>query len=193
MLKTFVIGIFSGAVIAALLLNYLPLVDQHREISLISVQANGGNTETFHTNLPEDRVFSGAAGRGSVPPDVKWPEDRVLADVHTELFKVRNRNDIVVGVASRILGPVSGSGTVTEWVLHLPARGTVYISMDPVSPGATSRNGVLRAGTREFAGLKGAVNERFIARKVGGTTRPEGRVELLTSFVSARPDQESGT
>src|SRR5690606_16406708 len=95
--KSFVIGILSGVLLLACLLYFVPVVDQHREASLISVQANGGNTESFHANLPDDRILIGGAGKEVSPANLQWPEVAVLGDAQAELFKIRNRNDVVVG------------------------------------------------------------------------------------------------
>jgi hypothetical protein len=182
--KSFVIGIFSGALLLACLLYFVPLVDQHREASLISVQANGGNTESFHANLPDDRILVGGAGKEVIPGNLQWPEVAVLGDAQAELFKIRNRNDVVVGVASRISGTGSATGNVVEWTLHLPARGTLYANLQPLPDEAGNRSGRLRAGTREFASMQGTVNERIRAyedrQDDSGST---GRIELVTALV----------
>lgn len=185
MLKTFIFGILSGIVLAACALYFIPVVDQHREASLISVQANGGNTESFHVNLPDDRILSGRTGMRGVPESLQWPDAQVLGDTKAELFKVRNRNDVVVGVASRISGTGTASGPVVEWTLHLPARGSLYVSLQPQPEDAGFRNGTLRAGTREFAGMTGSVNERFIdpADEQEAESGFEGRIELVTALV----------
>ena len=102
MLKTFIFGILLGLVTAAGALYSIPVVDQHREVSIISVAPNGGNSESFHINIPMDRVMIGAAGEASgVPAGLVWPEDPVLGNVSTEVFKIRNARDAVVGVAAR--------------------------------------------------------------------------------------------
>ena len=62
MIKTFSFGILLGIALTALLIYFVPAVDQHREPSIISVQANGGNTESFHVNLPDARIVFGAPG-----------------------------------------------------------------------------------------------------------------------------------
>jgi hypothetical protein len=185
--KTFMFGIVSGVVIAAGLLYFVPAVDQHREASLISVQANGGNTESFHVNLPFDRIVVGAAGKDGLPPALRWPDAAVLGDTQVELFKIRNRNDVVVGVASRISGTGTASGSVLEWAVHLPARGTLYANLQPQPDDASRRSGRLRAGTREFAGMSGSVNERFIRPDSvqDGETDFEGRIELVTALVGS--------
>jgi len=185
--KTFIIGIVSGGILAAVLLYFVPVVDQHREASLISVQPNGGNTEAFHVNLPDDRILAGAAGIEPVPATLEWPAAPVLGDTQAELFKLRNRDDVVVGVASRISGTGTASGTVVEWTLHLPARGTLYVNLQPQAEDSGFRSGSLRAGTREFASLTGSVNERFIGNveEQDGEDNVEGRIELVTALVGS--------
>lgn len=191
MFKTFIFGIVSGVAIAAALLYFIPAVDQHREASLISVQANGGNTEAFHVNLPHDRIVAGAAGMDAIPVSLHWP-DAVLGDTQVEVFKIRNRNDVVVGVAARIAGTVTPSGSVLEWTLHLPARGTLYAKLQPRPDNAGSRVGRLRAGTREFAGMTGSVNERLV--RPDSTQEGEvdfaGRIELVTALVGTLERRE---
>lgn len=187
MFKTFIVGIISGVAIAASLLYFVPVVDQHREASLVSVQANGGNTELFHVNLPQDRIVAGAAGRDAIPASLQWPEAAVLGDTHVELFKIRNHNDVVVGVASRISGTGTVSGSVLEWTLHLPARGTLHANMQPQPDDSGRRVGRLRAATREFAGMTGSINERHLspAATQDGEADFEGRIELVTALVGS--------
>ena len=64
MIKTFITGIVLGiaGVIAALYV--VPVVDQHREQSIISMSTNGGNSEAFHVNIPIYATGHGMAGRG---------------------------------------------------------------------------------------------------------------------------------
>ena len=105
------------------------MVDQHRENSLISVHANGGNSESFHIRLPDDRIVAGAAGtRSLTPPGLEWPEYDFLKNIQTELFKVRNENGVVVGAASRMSGSPEQHGSFVEWVVHLPARGSMFMT-----------------------------------------------------------------
>lgn len=184
MFKSFIIGILSGVILTACLLYFFPAVDQHREASLISVQANGGNTESFHANLPDDRIVAGGAGKEVIPASLVWPAAPVLGDTQAELFKIRNRNDVVVGVASRISGTGTATGSVVEWTLHLPARGTLYANLQPRPDEAGYRSGRLRAGTREFASMTGTFTERFQAGgEQGQAPEPEGRIELLTALT----------
>jgi hypothetical protein len=181
-IKTFSLGILLGIVLAAGLIYLVPAVDQHREASIISVQANGGNTESFYVNLPEDRILLGGSSDAVVPVDLDWPDDARLVNSQVEVFKIRNRDDVVVGVGSRIAGAVTGSGRIVEWTLHLPARGSLYASMSPAADAAGPREGRMLAGTREFVNMQGVVRERFVetAPEVENRT---ARIELVTALV----------
>ena len=183
MFKTFIVGVVLGAVSAGVLLHYVPVVDQSRERSIMAVQANGGNREVFYADLPADRIFAGVAGAEyTVPPGVELPAELDLQNSQTELFKVRNDEGSVIGIASRL--SVDGGGErFVEWALHMPARGTVYFLLDSI-PGETgSRSGVMRGGTREFGGLHGSVFERYQAEGSGSDEARSGRLELITALV----------
>lgn len=183
MIKTFSFGILLGVVLTAAFLYLVPVVDQHREASIISVQANGGNTEAFHVNLPEDRILHGAPGSDlPVPASLEWPEGPRMSGSQSEIFKVRNRDDVVIGVASRMSGPVSGGGRAVEWTVHLPARGSVYVSLSPTADPDGTRAGRMLAGTREFAGMRGNVREKIIV-PMQSSDMAEGRIELVTALV----------
>lgn len=185
MFKTFIAGIFLGVVAAGGALYYFPVVDQYREQSMIVVQPNTGNTESFHVNVPVDRIMIGApAQQEPLPAGLQWPDDEELAGTRAELFKIRNGKDAVVGVASRVAASHGDSGDIIEWVLHLPARGSVYVSMQPQVAESGYRMGELTAGTREFEALHGPVRERWVADTSGEEFAPAGRIELTTAFVA---------
>lgn len=184
MLKTFIVGIVLGVAGAAAVLYAYPAVDQHRENSIVSVAANGGNIESFHINMPMDRIMVGAAGqKQALPKGMKWPADDVLKDVRAELFKIRNARDTVVGVASRTAAR-DGSGEVIDWVLHLPARGSMFVNMRPEALEGGFRRGELQAGSREFAPLGGMMSERWVPNTSGDPDAPAGRIELVTTYIS---------
>ena len=67
--------------------------------------------------------------------------------------------------------------------------GTFYVAM-PVQPAdGVRRVGALRAGTREFAPLKGKVSERWIPNAGDDSVNaPDGYIELETSLVGAFSD-----
>jgi hypothetical protein len=185
LLKTFLFGILLGIAVAAGALYALPAVDQHREVSLVTVAPNGGNLESFHINIPMDRIMVGTAGQKSgLPAGLDWPQDAVLSGVSAELFKIRNARDVVIGVASRAVAEEEESDVI-EWVLHLPARGTLFVSMEPDAQDDGHRIGRLRAGSKEFALLSGFVAERWVTDTSGEEGAPVGRIELLATYVGA--------
>lgn len=186
MFRTFVIGILLGLMVAGGVAYFVPAVNQHREASHISVQPNGGNRETFHMNIPDDRILDGGNTVAAVPEALKWPAS--LADSRTQLFKVRNERGAVIGVASRVNGPVAGSGRVLEWAVHLPARGTLYMTLQPEPDASGNRLGELRAGTREFARLRGSVSERLIAVAApeSDDAAPTEQIVLVTARVGTQ-------
>ena len=183
MIRTFLIGIVLGAVAAAGALHAFPAVDQEREPSLVSVAPNGGNIENFHVNVPMDRVFFGASDAAqTVPAGLEWPEDETLADVRTEMFKIRNAHDSVVGVAARTAAR-RGDENIIDWILHLPARGSVFINMEPGMREDGYRAGAIRGGSREFSLLRGSMVERWVADTSGDEDAPQGRIELRATYL----------
>jgi hypothetical protein len=194
LLKIFLFGILLGVAAAAGALYTVPVVDQFREVSIVVVAPNGGNSEAFHINIPVDRVMIGAPGKDSgVPPGMTWPKDAMFANVSTEIFKIRNVKDAVIGVASRTVAK-EDSGKVTDWVIHLPARGSLFINMEPQSQGGGPRIGKLRAGSREFDNLNGFVAESWVADTSDEEGADDGRIELLATYVSAlEPRTERAT
>jgi hypothetical protein len=188
LLKTFIVGIVLGIAGAVAGLYLYPVVDQHRETSIVSVAPNGGNVESFHVNVPMDRIMVGTPGQKKpLPLGLEWPGDELLKDVRVELFKIRNERDTVIGVASRAAAK-KGSANVIDWVLHLPARGSVYVNMRPEALEGGYRQGVLRAGSREFARMGGSMTERWVRNSSGEEDAPVGRIELVTAFVGFLED-----
>lgn len=186
LLKTFIVGVVLGIAGAAAGLHLYPVVDQHREASIVSVAANGGNVESFHMNVPMDRIMVGAPRqKNSLPVGMEWPADELLDDVRVELFKIRNERDTVVGVAARTAAK-DGTDDVIDWVLHLPARGSIFVNMRPEALPGGYRQGELRAGSREFSELTGRLTERWVPNSSTEEDAPAGRIELLTTFVGSQ-------
>jgi len=125
----------------------------------------------------------GTAGEKSgLPTGLKWPQDDVFAGVSAELFKIRNARDVVIGVAARTVAKEEESDVI-DWVLHLPARGTLFFNMAPDAQEGGHRIGRLRAGSNEFALLRGFVVERWVADTSGEEDAPAGRIELMATYV----------
>ena len=190
MFKTFIAGIILGIAGGGTALYLVQVVDQHREQSMITVAPNGGNTEEFHVNVPTDRIMVGVPAESSpVPAGLEWPDAVEVAGLRAELFKIRNGKDAVIGVASRMAARGDATGSIIEWVLHLPARGSIYVTMRPDATNDGHRIGELRAGTHEFAELQGQLRERWIADKSGANDAPAGRIQLVTDFIARELDQ----
>ena len=191
MFKTFYFGIALGLLGAFVLTYSVPVVDLHREPSLISVRPNGGNAETYRIDLPRDRILVGLAGvDNALPAGLDWPEEALFGYLQTEMFKIRDRNDVVIGVASRLASASEATGAFIEWTVHLPARGTVYLQMDVAPSAEGHRNGRLVAGTREFETLSGTVIEQYITDFKDEDLNVDGRIELITAFVGQLSDEE---
>lgn len=183
MLKTFFIGVLLGLAAAAGTLYAVPMVDQVREASIVSVAPNGGTIETFRINVPTDRVAIGAAGQSApMPPGLDWPDDLLLAYSRTELFKIRNARDAVIGVAVR--NAAEGAEAVTiDWVLHLPARGSLFVNMESAPRDGGYRLGEIRSGSREFAPMRGVMTERWVKNDSNEEDAPRGHIELVATYV----------
>lgn len=191
MLKLFLVGILLGAAAVAGALYAIPAVDQYREVSIISVAPNGGNTESFHINMPMDRIVSGAPrGSAGLPVGMKWPDDPVLANISSEIFKIRNARDAVIGVAVRTVAREE-EVDVIDWVIHLPARGSLFVNMDPVPQDSGRRIGRMTSGAREFEPLTGFIEERWVSDTSGDEDAPAGRIELVARLIGSElPENE---
>ena len=182
MLKTFIIGLVLGVLATAGALYAVPLVDQQREHSLVSVATNGGNVESFYINVPADRILAKQPGQDSLMPDtLDWPGADILQPIGVELYKIRNERGVVIGVASQ---SSEVGATTTDWLLHLPARGSQLISVQTQATLNGARRGDLRAGSREFAKRRGSVAVRWVADDSADEGVAGGRIEMLTNYVS---------
>ena len=115
MIRTFIIGVVLGLVAAAGALYAIPVVDQVREESITRVAPNGGNVEVFRIDIPTDRVMATPPGQAEpVPPGLKWPNVEKLADVRTEMFKVRNVRQTFRDLNVAVMREVVGDRSVDE-------------------------------------------------------------------------------
>ena len=189
MFKTLIFGIILGVLGAGALVYFVPAVDLHRERSLMTVKPNGGNLESFRINLPRDRILVGLPGvENSIPAGLDWPGEEFLGDTQAELFILRNDDNTVVGVASRVASASEETGAFIEWVAHFPARGSMYAQMELTPAADGFRNGELMAGTHDFLELSGSVREQFVSSVEDSDV--QSRIVLETALVGTFGDEE---
>lgn len=191
MFRTFIFGLLLGFGGAGAFLYLVPLVDQHRVQSHILVQPNSGNLEVFSIDLPGDRIMAGIPGAASpVPAGLAWPDSPDFVGFEAEIFKIRDRDGIVVGAGSRLLRSARAGEPFVQWVVHLPARGTLFAALQPNPTAGQARSGVLRAGTREFERLRGTVSEIFVRDDAAADSHSEGRIELRVALIGSQESTE---
>ncbi|MEL6868953.1 MAG: hypothetical protein AAFO81_04045 [Pseudomonadota bacterium] len=177
----FFLSIIAGAAAAAALAWFAPFLEQERTRAQTMVQTNGGRMEQFEIRLATD-VLSSLPGidrpdDGFVPASADWyPELAPFRGV-AEMFRLRNAQGVAIGIASRVRGLTSTDDV--EWILHLPARGTLALrglSAD------VAEVGDIVTGTREFSALYGTWQARL----------DEDNVWRIESVVKARTDEVEG-
>lgn len=210
MKTAFLLGVLLGLAGVLAAARYAPWVDPARLDSHTTVVANGGRAETFVIRLPADRVAAaggpGAGLRaGGWPAGAALPEGLESADVLVEQFKVRDRDDRVIGIAARHWSPTD-DGPGTAWLLVLPGRGAMWLTaggetaraLDAALSAAGRRDGApwsgeirasfpaavpagrLIGGTDEFDGLDGTYTETWTITGVGESGELSGTIELAT-------------
>jgi len=189
--RTFVFGVLLGLAGAGAYLHFVPVVDLYRVPSHVTVQTNGGNQETFSIRLPGDRIMAGRPGAAAaVPAGLAWPDAPAFAGFEAELFKIRDRDDTVIGVASRIKRSAGSGDGFVQWVVHLPARGTMFAALE-ANPGAgQARSGTLRVGTGEFEFRRGSVREVFVRDDADSDPDSEGRIDLQVALIGLQEESQ---
>jgi hypothetical protein len=189
--RTFIFGLLLGLAGAGAYLQFVPVVDQYRVPSHVTVQTNGGNQETFSVRLPGDRIMAGQPGAVSpIPAGLEWPDAPALAGFEAELFKIRDRDGTVIGVASRMKRAAGSDDGFVQWAVHLPARGTMFAVLEP-NPGAgRARSGTLDVGTGEFEFRRGSVREVFVRDDADSDPDSEGRIDLQVALIGLQAGSE---
>lgn len=191
MFRTFVFGLLIGLAGAGAYLHFVPVVDQYRVPSHVTVQTNGGNQEIFSIRLPGDRIMAGQPGAVSpVPATLEWPDAPAIAGLEAELFKIRDQDDTVIGVASRMKQAAGSGDSFVQWVVYLPARGTMFAALE-LNPGAgQARSGTLSVGTGEFEFRRGSVREVFVRDDADSDPDSEGRIDLQVALIGLQEASE---
>lgn len=210
MRTAFFAGVLLGFAALLAAAGYLPWLHPERLPSHTTIVANGGRAETFVIRLPADRIVS-AGGvdtglRGApFPSAAALPEALRSVPLLVEHFKVRDRDDQVIGVAARHSTSTDDT-TSTAWLVVIPGRGTMLLTGEGEAlrgidnalaaagrrPGETwsgevtvgfprpSAPGRLVSGTREFDRFEGTYSETWTITGVGEAGELKGTVELET-------------
>lgn len=129
-------GAFAGGVIVAVLAAGLPgLPEHHRFRSLIDVQTNGGRSETFVIRWPQDRLdlpgelVVGDRVTRAVAQGMMVLDDAAGRRLSAELFRLRDRDGNVIGLAGRMSSAAPGAAaSSSDWLLVIPARGSLALT-----------------------------------------------------------------
>jgi hypothetical protein len=130
--RIFYASVLGGVLLTCLLAAVYPLPQHERFRSAISVIADGGREESFFVDWPQDRIgLRESAGLVRAAGALVLPVAG-RAGPSAELFRLRDAAGNVVGLASRVTsGRRVGDGPEvqgTDWVLLLPARGTLFLT-----------------------------------------------------------------
>lgn len=182
MKKTFLLGLLLGIGGAVWFAGWYPIVDPVRFASESGVARNGGRTENFRIQIPEDRVLGTAAapatGAGpSLPADTGGGQ--------AEVYKLRNESGKVIGLASRVWR--GGDTPYTDWTLMLPARGALFLTATGAGAAPVGETDAPQAmlgdvadGSREFTDFRGSFREEWVVTGRDADGRLVGAIEIMT-------------
>lgn len=154
MARRFIYAFLAGLCLTLIAAALWPLPSHERVRSIIDVEPDGGRMETFVVEWPDDLLH--------------MPDQVAGAPAVPELYRLRNTEGVVIGVAGRINPGESPAPPSSGWLLVIPARGALFLGRDA----ATGESGRLLAGFEEFRGLSGRYEERW----EGGGRAPDGSI-----------------
>jgi hypothetical protein len=207
----------AGVALALAVALFYPAPVPPRFPSLISVQPDGGRREEFLIRWPADRIALPAdlrAARAGAVAATDSAGAMVLADaggrrVSGEVFRLRDADGNVVGVASRVTAG-GGGRPAADWMLVIPGRGALLLHQVDAAdltarsvPGPPRRavspaqqagfwegrrefratapgGGTVVHGTREFAGLTGSFTETWALDGKAADGAARGSIRLVT-------------
>jgi hypothetical protein len=195
LIRLFLAAFVAGVLLTVLAARFYPLPQAPRAYSQAEVLANGGREEAFFIRLPGDRIGDPRAAATAAFPQQSFSavgQERILA----ELFRVRDADGKVIGLASRMNGMVAAAGglaeSVTDWMVLIPGRGALMMGRGAVATATTPEfyvdrlgfsfvnSGPVIAGTGEFAGLTGFYGEETEIEEVDESGQAFGLVTITT-------------
>jgi hypothetical protein len=185
-------------VLTLIVISFYPFQKAPRFPSSAVALTNGGREEVFSVRLPDDRLGNPRSATTAAFPRTAFAadgNDRIV----TELFRVRDAEGRVIGIASRISGTVAGvrgASRVTDWMLVIPSRGALVMSRGSVPVGEmpelpanrlglpAAGSGSVLQGTDEFSELAGFYAEEMMVEKVDSAGIVHGELTLTTRLQS---------
>ena len=199
MTRLFLASLTFGLLLTFLAAVFFPLPEPAKLYSQATVLANGGREEVYFIRLPDDRLGSPRAAATADFPQQAFSatgRERVLA----ELFRVRNAEGEIVGLATRMNGnvasPANTPEAVTDWMLLLPGRGALLMSHGNATVRADAdfpvdrmgfspaNSGVVVSGTGDFDGLVGFYQEKTAIERVDADGQAYGLVTLSARLLA---------
>jgi hypothetical protein len=163
MKRLFVIAFVAGLLAVALAANFWPLPQHLRYRSITSVPADGGRQEEFVIHWPEDRIARPGQNASGLPAAAAVGaavlEDSAGRRVSAELFRLRDTEDNVIGVAGRLAGTggaIADAGrSASNWLLVIPSRGALFLAQSDAQD-TTVREGLAAEGVVALAPAQAA-------------------------------------
>lgn len=190
MSRLFVGTFVAGLLLTGLAASFWPLPEHARYRSLTTVLPDGGRQEDFIIRWPDDRIRRNGENGTGLPADAVTGaailEDSAGQRVSAEIFRVRDTDDNVIGVASRMAGTggaiADTNRSVSNWLVVIPSRGAIFLSQpdafDTTARQRDTLNGVIALSMMQSRALWNNTRERRIT---AATPRYAGRILRGTS------------
>ena len=140
MKRLFFVTFVTGLLIVALATALWPLPRHQRFRPLTAVPPDGGRQEDFIIHWPEDRIARAGDDSAELPAaavvGAAVLEDSAGRRVSAEQFRLRDSEDNVIGVATRVAGTggaIADPGrSSSNWLLVIPSRGALFLAQTDV-------------------------------------------------------------
>ncbi len=185
MSRFFLAAFVTGLLLAGLAASFWSPPEHARYRSLTSVLPDGGRQEDFIIRWPEDRIRRGSETGTELPADAAAGaavlEDSAGQRVSAETFRIRDTEDNVIGVASRLAGTggaiADTNRSASNWLVVIPGRGAIFLSQpdtfDTTARQRDTLNGMITLSAMQNRAFWGNSTERRITAT---TPRYAGRI-----------------
>lgn len=136
MKRLFIIAFVIGLLVVVVAATLWPAPQHLRYRSLISVAPDGGRQEDFVIRWPEDRIARPGEAHAELPAaavvGAAVLEDTAGRRVSAEVFRLRDTEDNVIGIAGRLAGTggaIADPGrSASNWLIVIPSRGALFLA-----------------------------------------------------------------